>query len=395
MTAEVNGKKIEAVARIRRNYIEGIVANENEIWEKVVDDMRSSGDANEANIADIIEEARRQSYSTLAQGGVELDLSIERNNYGLAINTYRENITEGTSNRIRSNCAQPDERLRALVSIDKQTTFSFYEKINHTPLGKITDLNLRAEIAKKIIDAEIKALFENGVFDPDGHPGNWLIDLENNRIVRIDYAQMRRIPEEEKRAFRNVFAELTRRKPDFSDDLNAKDLARLLEVNTDNIDLVKVIKEAAREIKWTSNSPQERLFILRRAIQEKLPPESSLKVSLSDTLRSGFASLGKISGFKEYMSTSEFYSLFAKYSRAPKALTILSSWMDRARSTFSYFSIGRQSTPTVSINQSLSIPGSLEVIRRHDIPNDDISSTTREKTIPTSKKTPPRDVRKL
>ena len=94
VTAEVNGKKIEAVARIRRNYIEGIVANENEIWEKVVDDMRSSGDANEANIADIIEEARRQSYSTLAQGGVELDLSIERNNYGLAINTYRENITE-------------------------------------------------------------------------------------------------------------------------------------------------------------------------------------------------------------------------------------------------------------------------------------------------------------
>ena len=89
------------------------------------------------------------------------------------------------------------------------------------------------------------------------------------------------------------------------------------------------------------------------------------------------------------MSTSEFYSLFAKYSRAPKALTILSSWMDRARSTFSYFSIGRQSTPIVSINQSLSIPGSLEVIRRHDIPNDDISSTTREKTIPTSKKTPP------
>ena len=71
---------------------------------------------------------------------------------------------------------------------------------------------------------------------------------------------MRRIPEEEKRAFRNVFAELTRRKPDFSDDLNAKDLARLLEVNTDNIDLVKVIKEAAREIKWTSNSPQETLY---------------------------------------------------------------------------------------------------------------------------------------
>ena len=45
ITAQLDGQSISAVARIRRDYIEGIVANENEIWMNVVDDLRASGDS--------------------------------------------------------------------------------------------------------------------------------------------------------------------------------------------------------------------------------------------------------------------------------------------------------------------------------------------------------------
>ena len=75
-------------------------------------------------------------------------------------------------------------------------------------MDDIGDIELREEIAKAIVESELIALFENGVYDPDGHPGNWPIDLENKEIVRIDYAQLRAIPEEKRVAFRKVFSEL-------------------------------------------------------------------------------------------------------------------------------------------------------------------------------------------
>ena len=84
VTAEVDGEIFPAVVRVRRDYLEGVVANENDIWEKVVQSLRSSGDSLENTMADIIEEARRQSMSTLSADGPELDLSIERENFQAA-----------------------------------------------------------------------------------------------------------------------------------------------------------------------------------------------------------------------------------------------------------------------------------------------------------------------
>ena len=95
VTVEFDGQSMSAVARIRRDYIEGIVANENEVWMNTVGDLRASGDPVEATMADIVEEARRQSMSTLSVGGVELNLSIERDNFGPALQTYQRSIHSG------------------------------------------------------------------------------------------------------------------------------------------------------------------------------------------------------------------------------------------------------------------------------------------------------------
>ena len=148
----------------------------------VVDDLRASGDSMEATMADIVEEARRQSMSTLSVGGIELDLSIERDNFDPALQTYQRNIYSGRLRGWQVRVAIPHEELQSLVEPDQQRFFSFYERINHTPLDDIGDIELREEIAKAIVESELIALFENGIYDPDGHPGNWPIDVRKERL---------------------------------------------------------------------------------------------------------------------------------------------------------------------------------------------------------------------
>ena len=158
VTAEIGGRRTEAVVRIRRDYIEGTVANENDIWRNVVEELRSSGDSREINTADIIEEARRQSMSTLAADGTELDLSIERAAFASARRTYGRRIRSEGLSGWSVTAAAPNEELQRLVEPGRQGLFSFYEKIDHTPLEDIEDEVLREALSKTIIESELRAL---------------------------------------------------------------------------------------------------------------------------------------------------------------------------------------------------------------------------------------------
>ena len=127
------------------------------------------------------------------------------------------------------------------------------------------DIKLREEIAKAIVESELIALFENGVYDPDGHLGNWPIDVENKEIVRIDYAQLRAIPEEERVAFRKVFSELIKPSPDFSSREMAHYFSGLLESDAGQEELVDAIQSASQRVRFDSwGDPQEKLFGLEK-----------------------------------------------------------------------------------------------------------------------------------
>ena len=333
VTAEIDGNQVDAVVRIRRDYIEGVVANESDIWSNVVEDLRSSGNLAEKNIADIVEEARRQSMSTLATHGAELDLSIERGNFSVAQQTYGVRFNDGTLSGWEVKAASPINELQELIDPQKQKLFSFYEKFNHIPLENISDGVMREELAKAIINAELNALFENGVYDPDGHPGNWLIDLDKKQIVRIDYAQLRKTPENERIAFKNIFSELIKTRPNFSSVEAAKQLALLLDVDMNKEGLVRAIQLASRKMSFGLwGNPQEKLFALRNAIQAELPESIRARVNLSDTLRSAIASLGKVSGFAEYLPRSSYLALLDKYTRVPRIVHIAARWNERLKS---------------------------------------------------------------
>ena len=75
------------------------------------------------------------------------------------------------------------------------------------------------------------------------------------------------------------------------------------------------IRSASQRVHFDSwGDPQEKLFALRNAIQDELADITTTRVNLSDTLRSGLASLGKISGFAEYIPESSYIALLVKHT---------------------------------------------------------------------------------
>ena len=376
VTVQVDGEKIDAVVRIRRDYVEGIVANENDIWIKVIQDLRSSGDPVEYNTADIVEEARKQAFSTLMSEGAELDLSTERNNFDEARQTYGRRILHGRLEGWEVKAAMPQEKLQRLVDPEKQKLFSFYERVNHTPLEQIQDAELREEMAKIIIESELMAIFENGVYDPDGHPGNWLIDFDKKAIVRIDYAQLRFVSEENRIAFKKVFSELLRPKPNFSTSNMAMELASLLESEKPRSELVAAIMSASEKTGVTFwGDPQAKLFALRNAIQDELSGTLRVKVNLSDVLRSGLASLGKISGFAEYLSESSYTGILTRYADVPGYIVAATNWSQMLTNTVNSIGNMFRSRPEDSqrvedsiIRPKVELPESISIISEGDIP---------------------------
>ena len=370
-------KQIDAVARIRRDYVEGVVANENDVWIKVIDDLRSSGDSEEYNTADIIEEARKQAFSTLTSEGAELDLSLERNYFDRVQETYGRRIHHGRLRGWEVRAAMPQEKLQRLVDPDKQKLFSFYERVNHTPLEQIQDAELREEMAKMIIESELRALFENGVYDPDGHPGNWLIDFDKKSIVRIDYAQLRFVSEEQRLTFKKVFSELLRPKPNFSSRNMAIQLASLLESERPEEELVAAIMSASEKAEFTSwGDPQAKLFALRNAIQDELSGTLRVKVNLSDMLRSGLASLGKISGFAEHLPESSYTGILVRYTDVPRYIVAATDWSQMLTNTVNsignMFSSGPESPQRVEdspIRPRVELPESISIISERGIPS--------------------------
>ena len=178
---------------------------------------------------------------------------------------------------------RPDlnEALQQMVDPEKQTLFSFYEKVNHTPLEQVQDERLRGGNCREVIvDSELRAFFENGVYDPDGHPGNWLIDSDKREIVRIDYAQLRTTPEGEREAFKRVFAGLIKSEaPFFLRSLWPPTWPLSLESTVDRERLVPAIQSASSKVDFTQwEGPQEKLFALRNAIQDELSDAQRIRV---------------------------------------------------------------------------------------------------------------------
>lgn len=357
-----SGDKIEAVIKIRRHFVEGVVFNENEYWLSVINDLKSSDDINERVAGDLIEEVRAQSYSTLKVGGHEMDASIERGYFESASIAYNQKIKSGRAKGFSIEANKPITELQSLVNSKNQKNVSVYERVHHTPLKNITDPNLRAAIASEIVKAELSALLDQGQYDPDGHIGNWLIDLDKKKIVRIDYPQMREMSDKNKKAFKLVFKQLTSSNPNFSNKKNAKALAYLLNIQGDDIDLEALIVKTSKEVRWKGNT-QEKLFLIRRSMQESLGSKVNTNILLGDELRSGFSSLAKINSFKKYIGKG-YYNLFSKYLGLSGLFLKIASMKGKTQSLFQT-NLSQVKPKKLILNTKTK--KSLEVVKFHDL----------------------------
>lgn len=303
-----NGKFLKnVVIRMQRDHISGRIENENEIWQRVQGKLATSADPNIQKVASGIEEARLATMESLGENGTELDLGYERRISSQAAQAYDAPVSKATGLKIE--VAHPVPGIENWVEGTQKGKAELYEKVNFTKLSEVKDTRLRKAIAEQIVQAELNALFERGIFDPDGHPGNWLIDLQNNRLVRIDYSQLRQISQNDISNFKTGLSELLR--PNGSA-VASEDLFHALanwftlQPGTDLEKLNESVKTVLRSGNFR-HAPTgiQRVFAFRDALQKQM----MTSVEIRPEMRAAMASLARISAYQEALGSTRFGQL--------------------------------------------------------------------------------------
>jgi hypothetical protein len=330
----------EVLLRVQRDAVEGLVANENKIWTKAVGQLKSSSNFRLQQMADIIEEGRLSSFNTLKSGGSELDLSIERANYSAAREVYAK---EGrfTKSGYSIEVSRPLEDLQALVPVELQKSVSIYEYYRAKSWNSIQDPQLLSQLSGDVVDSEFKALF-SGRFDKDGHRGNWLVDVENRRLIRIDYAQLQEVPLGQAQKIKDVLKIVSN---PWISSLDAKQLHRnldaLLDVEAGPKPSVEQYKAVLRSPRFPKDqNPQQRIFFVRQELEEILRRSGHprAQVRFSANLRDGMLSVGKMMAYGEAMPAQEFKQQLAgliDYRIQDAARSIAGTGLDKIKNLVS------------------------------------------------------------
>jgi len=304
-----------AVVRIRRDRVEGRLINENANWEKVIARLEADGNPAIRTQASVMREVHSHAWHSLAPGGSQMDLARERHASKLAGEGYGAGADAHTGFKVR--VAEPLEDLQKLVPNGLSREVSIYEYVRSSPLDAVKDLGLRRALAAQIVRAELNALFTRGIFDPDGHPGNWLVDLENRELVRIDYAELREVPVEARAPLKEVFGVLIRPYPD------AKMIQTLIHglENLFNITgyeaggigevLAGILKQKGLP---GSDQIDERIFYIREKLETELNRRQKtggpVSVRLHEDVRDALGSLSRLMAFEEHAKANQLKKEF-------------------------------------------------------------------------------------
>lgn len=321
---------LDAVARFRKPHVEGQIANENARWERVIRRLEQSGNTDVRRLSSFLEEARVAAVSTLGTDGVELDLSHERRMYETARKAYESPAATKTGFRIE--VVKPIESLQTKVPAESQKLVSFYEFIESADFKNLPK-HQQQQMARQILGAELDAIFKRGAFDPDGHVGNWMVDVKNNRLVRIDYAQIRSLSPKEAAKIGEVVNTLFLPKP------NSADIARLasgIEAVIDipsrdrlsNAELRKLIADSlAAPDSPSGMEPHLRVLHLRDAIERRIG-EKTGKVTalrLKTDASAVMSSIGRMMYYRDLMPENEFATALKTHMKTPIERVFLQS----------------------------------------------------------------------
>ncbi len=303
-----SGRIRSVVVRLLRDHVEGKLANENEIWEKAIAELRKDPDAATRRLAEGAEEARKHTYSTLGPGGAELDLQIELAAHPDAQESYaRKNTKSGFAIEV----SRPDAHAQKLVVESEQSRTSVYEFVPSTDLVHVPK-ELQKKIAMDLVESELRAIFVKGIFDPDGHPGNWLIDLHGKRLVRIDYGQLHRLPPQDVNSLKRIYAALLQ--PSIGKkEVQAltEEISKLFEIDGPTPDIRSALMHIVQGGGLPDfKSPHERILFFREALESyyrgSKPP---VRVRITPAAQKILASISRVSIYREQIGDSAYLSI--------------------------------------------------------------------------------------
>ena len=267
--------------RITRSNTRALVKKENEIWEKVLKELSLSRNMAVRRFALVAEELRQEVMHSLGEDGDELNQKVERENLELARKSYQRELPGMPGWKVEVTTVDPEAQKR--IPEQFQKTASAFHFVNHVPVGEIGNPKLRADIARAILDSELLAM-GSGVFDPEGHPGNWLVDIQNQRLVRLDMAKLVKLKPAEtqqfKRALRSVLHISWNSK---NVDEAARELYEILDWESPGVSKPPFQRFRATLAKALASSelpawdqPLERLLFLRKKLGERFDGDGVL-----------------------------------------------------------------------------------------------------------------------
>jgi hypothetical protein len=314
------GETVPVALRVGRATTEGQVFSENEIWEKVLKELSTSTNPQLRRFAIVGEEIRREVMQTLGPDGDELDQRVERASLKEAAKAYRYAIPG--SNGWVVDTAEVDGRIQGIIPEHFQKRVSAFHFVDNVKIADIPDPALRDFVNHSMLTAELRAI-DGGVFDPEGHPGNWLVDLKNKRIVRIDLAKLVRFDKQE---IADAKALLTKMLNPYFNKSEVSDLAKSLlgafdwsPMKHGPPSVTDIEGELRRLLKHRDlpawEDPLERIFFIRQAMEDKYGDGKILR--LSRPLLATVASLARTRILSERMVPGSYQTRLLEWLDAP------------------------------------------------------------------------------
>ena len=325
------GKKFRRVlVRVVKEGVEGRAKNENEALEATTTKLMADEDPSVRRLGKLIEEMRRHSYQTIGPNGAELNLAVERNVHADLMADKRAGKTipyesykdkSGYSIELVKPLPEFHDQIERFAEGTGERA-SIYDFVDNVGLQDLPSDKERQKVSKRIVQSELDALFKFGAFDPDGHPGNWLIDQKQGRLVRIDYGQFRKISPDRLKPLRETFATLLLPRPTTGAKKALYDNLRLFfEIPDQTTRISDELWKSAVDGALSSpdlpsfRAPHERLLFLQGELEKRLAVELNqpdLSIQMSPELTAAVSSLGRINYYDEHLPTSEFGKMFVQ-----------------------------------------------------------------------------------
>ena len=303
------GKKV--VFRFLKDEAQGQIKNESQVLDHLIKGLSKDGDLDVKKVSDYLLHIKNTVMTTLDPiNGSELHLSQEVATSKKAAAVYDQAIDRNTGFKVEAN--RIDQEVLALIPSELRDKVVPYESIDFTPWNEVP-AHLKEKLAGQVLKTELDALFVKGEFDPDAHPGNWLVDLQNKRLVRIDYSQLTRFSNSDGRDnFVRLIRLLANQDPSEAQIRSlSKEIPNLFQLSHPIADIESRLITILKSTKLPSSDvPHERLFFIQEELL-KIYKEVGIKdgvVKLTPEIQNALGSLSRMSQFAREMAQPNLFS---------------------------------------------------------------------------------------